>query len=168
MERKNAANIFVRECITQALLKLMKQGKYYDITVSELVKTAGVSRNSFYRNYESIDDILKQHLEERTAKWWDNYIKNPNGDIIAEVFRHFLDMKEVITLLYSQNLSHLLSEHIVMCGKLSLTGSIENAYKTAYMSGGLFGIADEWIKNGMKESPEQMQAIFFGESNDKN
>ena len=52
MERRHPANLFVRDCITKALFKLMKSKNYHDITVSALVKTAGVSRNSFYRNYQ--------------------------------------------------------------------------------------------------------------------
>ena len=49
MERKHPGNLFVRDCITEALFKLMKSKDFNDITVSMLVKTAGVSRNSFYQ-----------------------------------------------------------------------------------------------------------------------
>lgn len=161
MERRHPANLFVRDCITKALFKLMKSKNYHDITVSALVKTAGVSRNSFYRNYQSIEDILRQYLVEQTSQWWNEYIADPNPNIIAETFQHFLNMREEILLLYRAGLSHLLMEHIILCGKQSLTGEVSNAYQTAFMSGGLCGLTNEWILRGMKEAPAEMQALFL-------
>lgn len=161
MERRHPANLFVRDCITKALFKLMKSKNYHDITVSALVKTAGVSRNSFYRNYQSIEDILRQYLVEQTSQWWNEYIADPNPNIIAETFQHFLNMREEILLLYRAGLSHLLMEHIILCGKQSLTGEVINAYQTAFMSGGLCGLTNEWILRGMKETPAEMQALFL-------
>lgn len=168
MKRKNPANLFVRDCITKALFKLMKSENYQDITVSALVKTAGVSRNSFYRNYQSIEDILRQYLEEQTSRWWNKYIANPTPDIIAETFQHFLSMQEEILLLYKAGLSHLLMEHIVICGKKSLTGEVSSVYQTAFMSGGLCGLTNQWILRGMKETPAEMQALFLIQVQQKN
>lgn len=161
MERKHPANLFVRECITTALFKLMKNSDYHDITVSALVRTAGVSRNSFYRNYRSIEDILRQYLEEQTSRWWSEYIAAPDPYVIAATFQHFLTMREEILLLYKAGLSYLLMEHIVLCGKQSLTGELRNAYQTAFMSGGFCGLTDQWVLRGMKETPAEMQALFL-------
>ena len=161
MERRHPANLFVRECITKALFMLMKNKDYKDITVSAIVKTAGVSRNSFYRNYQSIEDILRQYLIEQTSRWWAEYLAHLHPNVIEETFQHFLNMREEILLLYKAGLSHLLMEHIALCGKQSLTGEISNAYQTAFMSGGLWGLTNEWILRGMKETPQQMQAFFL-------
>lgn len=161
MERRHPANLFVRDCITKALFKLMKTKDYHDITVSAIVRTAGVSRNSFYRNYQSIEDILRQYLIEQTAKWWAEYLAHLHPNVIEETFRHFLKMREEILLLYKAGLSHLLMEHIALCGKQSLTGELSNTYQTAFMSGGLWGLTNEWILRGMKETPQQMQALFL-------
>ncbi len=161
MERKHPANLFVRDCITKALFRLMKNKAYQDITVSAIVRTAGVSRNSFYRNYQSIEDILRQYLIEQTSRWWAEYLAHLHPNVIEETFQHFLNMREEILLLYKAGLSHLLMEHIVLCGKQSLSGEIGNAYQTAFMSGGLWGLTNEWILRGMKETPQEMQALFL-------
>ena len=98
MIRTHPANVFVCECITQSLFRLLKRKAYSEITVTGLVHEAGVSRNSFYRNYQNIEDIIQQFLEEKTSKWWDNFIIEPERypHVIAEMFQHFLDMKEVV------------------------------------------------------------------------
>lgn len=170
MERKHPANLFVRDCITKALFRLMKKKDYHDISISELAKTAGVSRNSFYRNYQSLDEILRQYLAEQTSAWWSGFIAEPDRypHVIAEMFQHFLNMKEELGLLYKAGLSHLFMEHIVLCGKQSLTGEVSNAYQTAFMSGGLWGLTNEWVLRGMKETPEEMEALFLHQAQQDN
>ena len=169
MERKHPANLFVRDCMTKALFKLMKKRDYHEISVSELVKTAGVSRNSFYRNYQSFDEILSQYLIDKTTAWWSDFIAHPDRypHVIAEMFEHFLKMREEINLLYQAGLSHLLMEHIIFCGKQSLTGEVENAYQTAFMSGGLWGLTNEWVLRGMIETPDAMERMFHNQGSAK-
>ena len=115
MKRTHPTNAFVCECITQSLFNRYTYKTYHKITVTDLVREAGVSRNSFYRNYQSIEEIIRQFLEERTSRWWDGLITCPDRypHVISEMFQHFLDMREEIELLYRTDLSHLLMEHIV-------------------------------------------------------
>ena len=49
----NEANRITRESICTALLELLKTKEFKEISVSELVRRAGVSRQSFYRNYKT-------------------------------------------------------------------------------------------------------------------
>ena len=162
MGRTHPANIFVCECITQALFKLMRKKPYSEITVTDLAHEAGVSRNSFYRNYQSIEEIICQFLEERTFKWWNEFIAYPDRypHVISEMFRHFSDMKEEIDLLYQAGLSYLLMEHIIKCGKQNCAGKTDKAYQTAFMSGGLCGLVNEWVLRGMKDSPKDMEQLW--------
>ena len=67
MSGTHPANMFVCECITQALFRLMKRRPYHKITVTGLVQEAGVSRNSFYRNYPGIEDIIRR--QSLTGEW---------------------------------------------------------------------------------------------------
>lgn len=165
MERKHPSNLFVRDCITKALFMLMKKKAYQEISISELVKVAGVSRNSFYRNYDSVEEILREFLVTQTSAWWSRFIVDPTRypHVIGEMFQHFLDMKEEIELLYKAGLSYILMQHIAACGKESLAGGSANMYQTAFMSGGLWGITNEWIIQGMKESPIEMEQIFHNQ-----
>ena len=54
----NEANRITRESICTALLELMKTKEFKEISISELVRRAGVSRQSFYRNYKTKEDIV--------------------------------------------------------------------------------------------------------------
>lgn len=56
------ANAITRESLFEALLILVEKKPFEKITVSELVKRAGVSRTAFYRNYNSITEIIEERL----------------------------------------------------------------------------------------------------------
>ena len=56
--------------IKTAMLELLSKQSYDKISITELVKRAGVSRTAFYRNYTSrdelIDDLVKDILNSTT------------------------------------------------------------------------------------------------------
>ena len=53
------SNLLTREAIETALLQLLEKKDLTKISISELVKRAGVSRAAFYRNYDSKEEILE-------------------------------------------------------------------------------------------------------------
>ena len=55
-------NSYVIEHITDALLKLMKDKPIEDISIRELCEVAGIGRASFYRNFNSKEDILRGYI----------------------------------------------------------------------------------------------------------
>ncbi len=71
MERKakSSSNLFVKECIVSALLRLIYEKPLSVITISELCSRAGVSRMAFYRNYTSKEDIFAKELGELFEKF---------------------------------------------------------------------------------------------------
>ena len=64
MGRKPTSHKLVKECIYTALMELMEKEDYEKITVIDITKRAGVSRMSYYRIYQSKDDIIETHLIE--------------------------------------------------------------------------------------------------------
>ena len=53
--------------IEQALLRLMTQKSYMDITVTDIVQEAKVARVSFYRNFASISEVLDSIADATAA-----------------------------------------------------------------------------------------------------
>ena len=63
LHRSNAeSNAFVRECIEGAPIQLMATKPFAAITVTDIARRAGVSRNAYYRNYPSKEAILEDYL----------------------------------------------------------------------------------------------------------
>lgn len=69
-------NQYVVEHITNALLKLMQSNDFKDISISQICEEAGVGRASFYRNFESKEDVISRHLKTLLDDWWIEAIKN--------------------------------------------------------------------------------------------
>lgn len=67
------ANQITRESIETALLHLMEKKELTQISISELVKKAGVSRNAFYRNYKSKEEILELAYERASQQWMEKW-----------------------------------------------------------------------------------------------
>ena len=57
-------NIYVIEHMTESLLTLLENKAIEDISISELCDNAGIGRASFYRNFNSKEDILRAHIDK--------------------------------------------------------------------------------------------------------
>lgn len=51
-----------REALFEALYLLIDEKEYKQIKISELCERAGVSRQAFYRNFSSIDEVLEERV----------------------------------------------------------------------------------------------------------
>ncbi len=78
-----------KELISEALCNLIEQKKkYQDISISDITKEAGVCRNSFYRNFNSKDDILKENFSNIVKQSDDLFIKSKtktNYDLVYSI-----------------------------------------------------------------------------------
>ena len=157
-ERKNEAHEMVVESLTQALLQLMEKKPLSKINVSELCSRAGVGRISFYRNFDSMDEILVRHLKKCTDDWWEDFVQRDAdefyNDFWPELLEQYRKNGHLIRLLYQNNASHLIKDHIFACCMSDAAGTEEDAYTRAALAGALYGMVDEWIKRGMGQFPE--------------
>ena len=65
-----------------ALISLLKKKPFEYITVSEICKTAGVNRSTFYLHYETVGDLL----DETTRYLLDDFLKYFTADAKSAVF----------------------------------------------------------------------------------
>ncbi|HFI0795369.1 TPA: TetR/AcrR family transcriptional regulator [Streptococcus suis] len=86
-----------QDYIQEALLQLIQQKEYEKITITDIAKRAGVTRISFYRNFESKDDILKQALERAFSVYQDTYGTELT---FPSIFTFFQQNKSLIDCLY--------------------------------------------------------------------
>lgn len=91
------ANQITRESIETALLHLMEKKELPQISISELVKKAGVSRNAFYRNYKSKEEILELAYERASQQWMDKWKELQNKmhkTGVPQTFSDFLQQQK--------------------------------------------------------------------------
>lgn len=159
MRRKNVTNQIIRESITQALLLLMQTQPFAQITITDVVKKAGVGRVSFYRNFAGKEDVLLSYLSEAAQEWWRTFPRE-RSDYLRGVLEHCMDIREPILLLHRQGLSTLLWQNLRELIGPSPEDDAALAYRKSCLVGALFGVLSEWIRRGMEESPEALSAQF--------
>lgn len=161
MNKKQETNEFIKECITTALLQMLKKQPMENISITELTKKAGVGRVSFYRNFESKEDVIRKHLGILIKKWGVEFEKSGNPDTLIEsLFSHYYKHKELFILLYRRGLAHISLKNVLdVCGPTAEQDNL-TAYTRAWFCHGLYGWIEEWFKRGMTETPAEMAILL--------
>lgn len=160
MNKKQELNAFIKDCITTALIKQMKTQSFDKISITELVEIAGVSRVSFYRNFKSKQDVLEKHLIKLIQEWGKEFEEKNDITYFSEsLLRHYYKYKEFYLLLNRQGLSSLIYENIRLASKVDESQNNVERYAKSSVAGAVFGWIDEWLRQGMKETPEEILAI---------
>ena len=167
MNQREELNAFIKECLTEALINLMAGENFADITVTELIKAAGVSRVSFYRNFDSKEDILTQYLRSLFLRWADDFRRHGSPTRFAEsLLCHFYDNKAFYLLLYRQRVSGLVFDAIRWAVRMDEAGDGGERYVRSAFAGLVFGSVMEWLEHGMRETPEEVLRLTPLESDE--
>lgn len=155
---------FLKECLADALLKLLQNKPIEKITVSEIVETAGVGRTTFFRNFTSKTEMITFKLMRLWARWADEHhlIERSKFSLCnASDFFAFNDtIKELLLLIYRRNLQPTVYDAFYKVMMPQYGADTQECYESCFYSYGLFGMLDEWVKRGFNETPAQMAQIM--------
>ncbi len=156
MEKKNGAHELVVESLTGAVLRLIKKKPLSKITISQLCETAGVSRVSFYRNYNSIDDIVVSYMKADTDKIWEKWTKeqkseDQNIDYWTDLFAYFKSQSQIVTSLINDGKEEIIKRLIFESGGPKPDMTPTQQYISAGIAGLIYGFISQWILKGMPD-----------------
>lgn len=161
------ANKLTRECLQKALVSLMGEKPFEGISVTELVRRAGVSRQSFYRNYASKEEILSdmwknicQKASEAVSVWkYKANIRQWYYDLFAFIKDNGAVMEPLLKAgRYLKNDREVLR----VFPDESQAETPELRYQLLSYKGALIGIISEWFQQGMKEEISYMAELCSG------
>ena len=75
----------INDSITDALFILLDKKHINDISITELIQKAGVSRNSFYRNFGTLEDIAYKYFMQGSYAWWENIVEKEHIQYITVI-----------------------------------------------------------------------------------
>ncbi len=159
-----------RQLVHTALIELMLERRYDEITVQDIIDRANVGRSTFYAHYLDKEDLLvsgftqvldalRQHMEQHQQGDW----RTPPG--LAFFFQHVQTHHQLykalvrgggIELLYKKGHERLrqnIEQHLVALVPAGQT-------LADYMAGAILTMLRWWLDNGMPYPPEQMDAMF--------
>ncbi|MGT2756417.1 TetR/AcrR family transcriptional regulator [Streptococcus ovuberis] len=160
------ANQLTRESLETALLFLLEKKELAKISVSELVQKAGVSRNAFYRNYQSKEQLLEEIFEKVIRRIFKemrtNSKKQGQDNSWLTLFKEAKKEAKLFQIAFRYNfekrLSTMLSEFL--SGKEEASTSSEEVketdYTNSFWSSAIVATLAKWVSDGMKISEEKM------------
>jgi len=158
-----ARNTYVVEHMTESLLKHLRQKPISEISISEICDDAGVGRASFYRNFDSKEDIVRKYLHSQLSLWrkqYDSLGKDSNSEMYGSLFGYLKDNAEFYQLLGKRNLLYMLSEILIDIYGAKTEDENMWAYTKSFIAYGTYGWIQEWISRGMQESAETMTTLL--------
>ena len=168
-DRKNKTNLFVRQCITEALFSLLEKQDFESITITDIIKKAGVSRMGFYRNFVDKKGVIEAFIFDKFVETV-NDIKSKRelnfqiSSIMQTTLQNFQKFSKYIKLFLDKNLDSLLYEcyHKAF---YTLYGDRRQSqirqYANEMFIGELFNLEMCWVRNGMQQTPEQLAKIYY-------
>lgn len=147
--------------IRQAFFDIIKSEPVEQATVTKICKLAEINRATFYRYYENQYDLLSVLENEMFDEIKNATYKYVNDvDKLTEImFGKFYEQKNTWSLLLSDHadLGFLSKIYSFFNGLFNIKPSSKEAeLRYRFMLYGFSSIFDYWIKNGMKESPQEM------------
>lgn len=164
---KSQKSRFNRMCIAEAIIELMKTEELKKIKISTVVKKAGVSRTTFYKHFNSLEEVLDDYMNEIVAEY--NIERAKNAEI-----KSLYDYKNILLTIYffdqyadffktvtKQGFYSLLIDAINSFMTKNIYFDKNNLYELYCYSGGLLNIFIKWEEDGKKEKPEEIAQIVY-------
>lgn len=163
-----------RDTLGDALVELIQEKLFDDITVQQVLDRAGVGRSTFYAHYRDKDDLFLSDVEEFFELTSTLLTRKaaPAGRIapVKELFAHIADAREFCSSLLASGKMH----DVLELGQGYFARSIEERLLLAgvqmdarelkphahALAGALFALLKWWIDHGMTERPESMDSQF--------
>ena len=171
LENKPASterNLFTRQCIGDALIKLMKINNIDNITVKDIVTCAGVSRMTYYKYYSTKREIITDYLYEILKKYISEAQTLCDSDVfndyqhIHHCFNYFKNYSDFfLTLINSNYYSLAINTLNKYLDLMVLPHSKQSRYEIYYYAGALFNVYIKWIESNMEESVEDLSKTVY-------
>lgn len=160
---RRAKTEFLKECIADALINLLKKKSLEDVSILEIAAKADVGRATFYRHFVSKEDVLYFKCTLLCERWYAELTPEIIHDPYAfaeSFFERSQTNRDVLATLFRANQNYIVLRAVYYLVKLHWADQDEDeAYASAFLVHGLFGILSEQISRGYKKTPKELAAL---------
>ena len=162
-----------KQQIRRALIELLAEKGESSIAVRELAQRANINRGTFYIHYKDIHDLVSQLMEEAIEKLVAVCKRRPPAQrprascpFLTDLFQTLQSDAPLFILLLGSSGSNAYSNRLCVAiqenfldGLLSVFYSVDPKQRqvaSEFIVAGCLHVALHWLKNGTKESPDEM------------
>lgn len=171
-QSQNPSSIRSRKEITEALLKLMELYPYNEISVKQIILETDLARRTFYRNYESKEDVLDSVITDKITEYAEELALNPASPLDV-IFSFCEKNRSFLMLLHKNGLLYLLllklNTMIPMFNQVTdksnsmfaqVVGDLEPDYLIAFNVGAIWNVIFKWVDRGMTDSADEIKGTI--------
>lgn len=178
-----------RKMLAAALLELMQEKNFDEITITDIAERADMNRATFYLHYGTKEELLYKSLEERFDKLVQSIEEQmqvpESGYIWAEstynrlVFEHVAEHVDLYKVILDQNgmgaIIHRVIDYISAVGYRTTMNQVPEEFKpeipveivSRHVAGSMFSLLVWWVRHDMPYSAAEMarmchQLVSFG------
>ena len=170
----------------KALLSLLENKPIEYITISEICKTAGVNRSTFYLHYENTIDLLKETITYVLDNFASYFTIDAESEVIQFANCNLQDLKFINEKYLHPYLSFIKENQRVFSAVLSQPTAFDSTaifqrlfdnvfnpildrfhyprdeqnYVMMFYLNGITAVIMEWLRDGCKKSIEEISAII--------
>ena len=155
----------VDRAVIKALLELMQKENFKDITITEITEKAKVSRVTFYRHFNTVEDILIKYFQLTKERYKEQsklqFIEGErNNDVaILQLFLFFKSNLSATKSLISAGLEGELLKFLNDEFENNLPVKLDK-YLAYFVSGALYNVLIHWSENDCVDSIEEVSKPF--------
>lgn len=167
-----------RRQLSEAMLSLLIERNYEDITIQEITERADLNRATFYHHFNHKDELLAAALEARFDELVESFGKLPTDSTILDdrtpelmTFRHVAQHAKLYKVLLSDRgmghviyriihyIAHFAETKLLAVKPHRLKTSVPNELLAQHIAGSIFAMLSWWVANDLPYTPEEMAEI---------
>jgi len=166
-----------RQLLNAALIELMLEQRYDEITVQDIIDRANIGRSTFYAhfldkedllvsNFTRVLDMLNVHTQQRDAG------EDRTTPSLTRFFQHVQEHHQLYkALVYGGGIERLfkkshqymrrnIEQHLAELIPTKQVPAAPLPLVADYLAGAILSMLTWWLDNNMPYSPEQMDVLF--------
>lgn len=159
--------------IEKVFINLIQNKEINEISVSDICKKANLNRSTFYANYIDIYDLVEKIKLKLTNDVLDVYSEEQKIKMhtynFLKLFKYIKENQIFFNTYFKLDLD-LLNDNFPIEDEelIKWYGKTENGYyHVEFFKAGINAVIRKWLKNGCKESPEEIEEIIKSEYKNK-
>ena len=165
--------------LREALVSLVLEKDYASISIKEITERADVAYITFFRHYESIDELLMEVLDDGLAELLHHiqtlasHSEEPASEVEGKLIFEYVNQKsDLFRILFKSQSATRIRKKVVKniaaifqksCAPLRNSGSrIPINAVTNHIATSLLALIEWWLDNKMSPPPAQMGRIYKG------
>ena len=154
------AKRITKECIETALIQLLERKDMTAISISEIVKKAGVSRTAFYAHYETKEDVVKSALRDTITQIDQIATGDPRQETFWKtLFEETGKLADPFRILLKAGMGQQILTEISEKIASGVPRDTLHRYNEYLWVGAIYNVLTHWVTEEHQETPDKMAAF---------